>query len=161
MKTDKQESRARLEGAVSPGGAGKVWNCLRNTFESFLKHKMLLLVLFLFFCLFMNGFYYEKSLHTASSTVSLEYEEAAKGQTPSKTRFNIFEIQSAEVMERLIDYAGLRGAIEAEELSKCISVRATHDKKINGKVNFISTSYVIEFTDSDKIRSRTAFWNWT
>ena len=62
-------------------------------------------------------------------------------------RFNVFEIRSPEVMERLIDYAGLDGTITPDELSECVSVKATHDKNISGNVNYISTSYVVRFTN--------------
>lgn len=135
---------------------GKGWISLRKSFQFFFGHKWLTLSLFLALCLIISGYNYIKSLNTASTVVSMEYEEAARGLTPSQTRFNIFEIQSAEVMEKLIDYAGLRGIINAEELSKCVSVGATHSRNVSGNENFISTSYVIEFTKSDKISKRSA-----
>jgi hypothetical protein len=86
----------------------------------------------------------------------LDYEEASKGLTPNQTRFNIFEIQSGEVMERLIDYAGLEGKITPNELSECISVQPTHDKNISDNVNYISTSYTVRFTNNGIIDGRTA-----
>ena len=76
--------------------------------------------------------------------------------TPNQTRFNIFEIQSAEVMERLIEYAGLQGQITPDELSECISVQPTHDKSVSGKSNYISTSYTVSFTNNGTVGERTA-----
>lgn len=135
---------------------GKGWISLRETFKFFWRRRFFVLFSLLLVCIALNGYHYIKSLYTASTIVSLDYEEAAQGLTPSQTRFNIYEIESAEVMERLIDYAGLEGEITPDELAKCISVKATHSKNVSGKVNFISTSYTLEFTNSDKIRRRTA-----
>jgi hypothetical protein len=66
--------------------------------------------------------------------------------------FNIFEIRSDEVMERLIGYAGLEGKITPDELRECVSVQATHDKSVSGSANYISTSFVVRFTKSRAIR---------
>ena len=157
MSTDIRRKWSVPEDFTSaPGGQGKAWLALRKTFEAFRKRKGLVLLLFLIACALLSGFHYVKSLRTASTVVSLEYEEAARGLTPSQTRFNIFEVRSAEVMDRLIDYAGLRGVVTAEELSDCVTVGATHDRNVSGKVNFISTSYQIEFTDNGRIPNRTA-----
>ena len=156
MNTDRQKKWLQPQNTESSGAPGKVWISLRRTFEAFVQHKGLALILFLAICLALNGYHYVGSLRRARTIVSLDYEEAAKGLTPSKTRFNIYEIESAEVMDRLIDYAGLRGVVTADALNKCVSVRATHNRNISGNVNFISTSYVIEFTRSGEIAKRSA-----
>ena len=156
MNRDRQKRWLQPQDMAASGGPGKGWVSLRRTFETFGKHKVLALVLFLAVCLGLNGYHYVNSMRKASTIVSLDYEEAAKGLTPSKTRFNIYEIESAEVMERLIDYAGLQGVVSAGALNKCISVRATHNRNVSGNVNFISTSYVIEFTKSSAIQKRSA-----
>ena len=155
----KEESRRNIiaaQDAVSSGILGRGWPSLRKTFEAFWKKKSLVLILFLLVSAALGIYHYVGNLRTASTIVSLDYEEASKGLTPSKTRFSIFEIRSAEVMERLIDCAGLQGAITPDELSRCISVKPTHDRNISGNVNFISTSYVIGFTLPDSIQQRSA-----
>ena len=111
---------------VSSGFPGRGWNTLRNTLNVFRKRKFLVLASFLIVFLALCGFHYTRNLHTASTILSLDYEEASKGLTPNRTRFNIFEIQSSEVMQRLINYAGLEGKITPDELSECISVQPTH-----------------------------------
>ena len=113
----------------------------------FRKWGVKITALFLGFFLVFCAFHYIANLHTASTVLSLDYEEASKGLTPNGMRFNVFEIRSPEVMERLIDYAGLDGTITPDELSECVSVKATHDKNISGNVNYISTSYVVRFTN--------------
>ncbi len=135
---------------------GKGWISLRGAFAYFWKRRLLVLLSFLIVFVLFCVYFYIQSLHTSSTIVSLDYEEASQGLTPSQTRFNIYEIESVEVMERLIDYAGLQDEITPEELSKCISVNATHSKNVSGKVNFISTSYVIQFTNNSKTQKRCA-----
>ena len=143
-------------GMASSGTSGKGRTSLQNALEVLWKRKFLVLASFLIIFLSLCGFHYYKNLHTASTILSLDYEEASKGLTPSQTRFNIFEIQSGEVMERLIEHAGLEGKITPDELSECISVKATHGKNISGSVNYISTSFVVRFTDNGAIAGKTA-----
>ncbi len=140
----------------SSGISGKVWNGARNALRVFRKRWRVFLAVFLIIILVLCGLHYFISHRTASTILSLDYEEASKGLTPNRTRFNIFEIQSGEVMERLIEYAGLEGEITPEELSECISVQATHDKSISGNVNYISTSFVVSFTVNRSMAGRTA-----
>ncbi len=136
--------------------SGRVLSSMQNAFNVFRKRWYFFLAAFIIICVALCVFNYTRSLHTASTVLSLDYEEASQGMTPNKTRFNIFEIQSGTVMERLIEYAGLEGKITPEELSECISVQATHDKSISGNVNYISTSFVVRFTNSGVIEGRTA-----
>ena len=113
----------------------------------FRKWGVKVIALFLGFFLAFCAFHFIANLHTASTVLSLDYEEAAKGLTPNGMRFNVFEIRSPEVMQRLIDYADLDGKVTPDELSECVSVKATHDKNISGNVNYISTSFVVRFTN--------------
>ena len=150
------EYRSRTAGDMASSGVpGKGWSSMRSALAAFRKRKFLVLAFFLIVFLALCAFHYTKSLHTASTILSLDYEEASKGLTPNRTRFNIFEIQSGEVMERLIGYAGLEGKITPDELSECITVKATHGKNISGSVNYISTSFVVRFTDNGAIAGRT------
>ena len=152
-----EENRLRNVRDASPSRVpGKGWRSLRYTFEVFRKRWVLVLACFLILFLGLCGFHYYRSLHTASTILSLDYEEASRGLTPNRTRFNIFEIQSAEVMQRLIDYAGLEGMITPDKLSECIRVQPTHDKNVSSNVYYISTSYTVSFTDKGTIRGRTA-----
>ena len=129
---------------------------LRRAFEVFRKRKFLVIASFLILFLALCGWQYCENLHTASTVLSLDYEEASQGLAPNQTRFNIYEIRSREVMERLIEYAGLEGRITPDELSRCISVKATHNKSISGSVNYISTSFSISFTSKGSVRERSA-----
>ena len=154
MKEKDEVRTAGITGAARI--TGRVWNGTRNAAGVFRKRWYVFLAAFLVICLVLCGVHWFTSHHTASTVLSLDYEEASKGLTPNQTRFNIFEIQSGKVMERLIEYAGLEGKITPEELSKCISVQATHDKSISGSVNYISTSFVVRFTVNDAMAGRSA-----
>ena len=147
--------RSKTTGASS-GVPGRGWSSLQAAFEAFRKHKILVLVSFLVLSAAICGVHFAGNLHTAGTVLSLDYEEASRGLTPNGTRFNIFEIQSGEVMERLMRSAGLEGKITPDELSRCVSVQATHDKNIRGDVNYISTSFVVRFTEKGDLGGKTA-----
>ena len=156
MQSEILKMKKTAQNTGMSGLLGKGWLSLRKSFQVLWQRKMLVFVLFMFTCLALNGYNYFKSLHTAVTTVSLDYEEASKGLTPSQTRFNIYEVESAEVLEKMINYAGLQGEITVDELAQCIRVNATHNRNVSGKENFISTSYKIQFTNDRKIKRRTA-----
>lgn len=132
------------------------WSSLQKTFAAFWKRKFIVLVSFALVSAALCGCYYLINRRTAATILSLEYEEASRGLTPSQTRFNIFEIQSDEVMELLTEYAGLEGEITPDELRECVSVKATHDRNVSGGTNYISTSFVVKFTTRGAARQKPA-----
>ena len=138
------------------GYPDQIWSGLYRAYMAFRKRKLLVIAFFLILFAALCGWQYIRNLHTASTVLSLDYEEASQGLAPNQTRFNIFEIRSPEVMERLIKYAGLEGRITPDDLSKCISIKATHNKSIRGSVNYISTSFIIRFTSKGPVEKRSA-----
>lgn len=138
------------------GQLGQGWGSLYRAFEAFRRRKLLVIVFFLILFLALCGWQYNNNLRIARTILSLDYEEASQGLAPNRTRFNIYEIRSREVMERLIGYAGLEGETTPDELSKCIGVKATHNKSISGSVNYISTSFVISFTGKGSVWKRSS-----
>ena len=154
MQETKRSKAAR--NAASSGIPGKGWDSLRSAFDAFRRRKMIILASFLLISLALCGWNYIRNLHTAGTVRSLNYEEASEGLTPNRTWFNIYEIRSRDVMERLIRYAGLEGKVTPDELSGCVSVKATNDKNISSSVNYISTSFVVRFTGGSVVRERSA-----
>ena len=138
------------------GRPGKGWDGLYWMIETFQKRKLLIIASFLILFAVLCGLQYMRNLHTARTVLSLDFEEASQGLAPNRTRFNIYDIRSREVMEMLIDYAGLEGETTPDELSKCIGIKATHNKNISGSVNYISTSFVISFTSKSIFEKRSA-----
>ena len=152
-----ETDRLRTAGNEDRSGVpGKGWSSLRRTFEAFRKRKFAVLACFLILALVFCGLHVAAGRRTAGTILSLDYEEASRGLTPNGTRFNIFEIRGGEMMERLIKRAGLEGQTTPEQLSECVSVEPTHDKSVAGGVNYISTSYVVRFTDKGGTGGKTA-----
>ena len=144
----KQKNKLKAPEEMTSNGIMIRWKrSMRAAAGKFRKWGVKVIVLFMGFFLAFCVFHCIGNLHSASTILSLDYEEASKGLTPNGMRFNVFEIRSPEVMERLIDYAELDGKITPDELSECVSVKATHDKNISGNVNYISTSFVVRFTN--------------
>ena len=146
----------RTDRLRTPALSVKGWDSLRRAFEVFRKRKLLVIVSFLIIFLALCACHYIKNLHTASTILSLDYAEASQGLAPNRTRFNIYEIRSREVMEQLIEYAGLQGEITPDELSKCDSIKATHAKNVSSSVNYISTSFIVRFTGKGSVWKRSA-----
>ena len=144
------------EKATSAGIMPRLKHSMSEAAGEFRKRGIKVVALFMGFFLVFCVFHCIGNLHSASTILSLDYEEASKGLTPNGMRFNVYEIRSPEVMERLIDYAGLSGKVTPDELSECVSVKATHDKNISGNVNYISTSFVVRFTNKGFISGTSA-----
>ena len=144
------------EKAASAGIMPRLKRSMSEAAGEFRKRGVKVAALFMVFFLAFCVFHCIGNLYSASTILSLDYEEASKGLTPNGMRFNVFEIRSPEVMERLIDYAELDGKITPDELSECVSVKATHDKNISGNANYISTSFVVRFTNKGFVNSISA-----
>lgn len=68
---------------------------------------------------------YTGSFNKKSVVLSLNYEEASKGQNPNLTRYNVYELKSDRVMERVISNAGLQDVLTPTELSEHIDIAET------------------------------------
>ena len=99
---------------------------------------------------------YFSTLRTSRVTLYLNYAQATEGLNPNETRFNIYELKSPDVMEQALAYAGLSGQYTPQELSDCLSIRATNATSVSGSSNFISTSYKITFKDKLHLRGRSS-----
>ena len=152
---DTNRSNAAVGGASS-GVPGKGWISLRDTFRAFRKRKVPVIVCFLIVSLVLCGVHFLVNLHTAGTVLSLDYEEASKGLAPNGTRLNIYEIRGREVMERLIEKAGLGDEMTPEELSECVGVKATNDKNVSGSMNYISTSFAVRFAGKGAANKKSA-----
>lgn len=69
---------------------------------------------------------YQKKAQKATALIALNYEEAAKGLYPNRTRFNISLLKSDEVLERAIGKAGLTGQITAQDMAEHITALAAN-----------------------------------
>ncbi len=100
---------------------------------------------------------YIGSFNRESVTLSLNYEEASKGQNPNLTRYNIYEFTSENVMERAIGYAGIQDEISPSELAERITVTENSSGKkidpLDSNTYYISTSYTVTYFKTSQIKS--------
>lgn len=88
-------------------------------------------------------------------TLSLNYEEASKGRNPNRTRYNVYEFKSDEVMRMAINYAGLEDVITPEELAANIDIIENNANAIDPQDEtsyYISSSYQIKYTQDRAIK---------
>ncbi len=91
------------------------------------------------------GVHYVNSLNYPRLSIVLNYEEAAKGQNPNKTRFNASEIISPEILEEVIARGGYD--VTAEELRESLVLKSVFDdQEIDTESEYdIATEYQVAF----------------
>ncbi|MBR3737199.1 MAG: hypothetical protein IKN26_00530 [Eubacterium sp.] len=98
-------------------------------------------------------FFVLKSSSSASTDMSLNYEEAAYGLNPNSTRFYVYEIKSPEVVEGMLNYCGIDPeSVDMNNLIDCISVSPTNSKAFSEESLFISTTYRITMKKPSDIK---------
>ncbi len=118
---------------------------VRAAIEWSWRRKAYLAGLFVLFTAVFCWVSYTESMLSTRVTMSLNYEQAAEGQNPNETRFNISEMRQSEVMSNALKYAGLQDVYTPEELATCVSIRPTNR---SGKSSaYVTTSYSITFTN--------------
>lgn len=131
-----------------------LFQCL---FRGYFKHLVLYGLVIVTAMTGTSYYMYQQKKNTATSTLTLNYEEAAKGLYPNSTRFSISLIKSQEVLDRVIDKAGLEG-ITAEELAENITAKGVsiyNGQNSTSDYN-IATSYVITYEKNPEISRMTA-----
>lgn len=130
-------------------------NPIKRTFFITWSNKRNIGIIMLIFILAVTVIFSLCRQETIRVTLSLNYEEASKGQNPNRTRYNVYEFKSDEVMQEAIDYAGLGDIITPEELANNIDIIENNANEIDPKDStsyYISTSYQIKYTQSRKIK---------
>ena len=100
---------------------------------------------------------YVGSFGRKTVVLSLNYEEASKGQNPNLTRYNVFELKSDEVMQRVIEYAGLQDDVTPMELADHIEIEENSSGKtidpLDTNTYYISTSYNVTYRKDKHIKN--------
>lgn len=105
-----------------------------------------------------GGIFLWDSEKTASTQMSLNYEEGAYGLNPNATRFYVYDLKNPEVVKGMLTYSGIDpDTVDLDEVTNCITVRATNTKGISEKTTqdesyFISTTYKISMTRPSQIK---------
>ncbi len=133
----------------------KDMNPIKRTFFIAWSNKKNLGILVVIFVVAATFIFALSKKESVRVTLSLNYEEASKGQNPNRTRYNVYEFKSDEVMERAIQYAGLEDVITPEEMASNIDITENNTKAIDPLDEtsyYISTNYQIKYTQSRKIK---------
>ena len=85
-----------------------------------------------------------QSDNTATTEMSLNYEESANGLNPNSTRFNAYELASPTVVEGMLWYCGIDpNDVDLNEVINSISIHPMNAKSFSEDNLYISTSYRI------------------
>ena len=119
-----------------------------------IKTIVVLMCVFVFISLIVT---YTGSFNKKSVVLSLNYEEASKGQNPNLTRYNVYELKSDRVMERVISNAGLQDVLTPTELSEHIDIAENSSGKTidpnDSSTYYISTSYTVSYRMNREIEN--------
>lgn len=119
-----------------------------------IKTIVVLMCVFVFISLIVT---YTGSFNKKSVVLSLNYEEASKGQNPNLTRYNVYELKSDRVMERVISNAGLQDVLTPTELSEHIDISENSSGKTidpnDSSTYYISTSYTVSYRMNREIKN--------
>ena len=119
-----------------------------------IKTIVILMCVFVFISLIVT---YTGSFNKKSVVLSLNYEEASKGQNPNLTRYNVYELKSDRVMERVISNAGLQDVLTPTELSEHIDIAENSSGKTidpnDSSTYYISTSYTVSYRMNREIKN--------
>lgn len=82
---------------------------------------------------------------SATTTMSLNYEESVTGKTPNGARFSESEFLTQEYLEAILQATGLQDDLTTSELADCISISPTNSRLVTGENDYyISSSYHID-----------------
>ncbi|MDD3333909.1 MAG: hypothetical protein PHI98_00185 [Eubacteriales bacterium] len=102
------------------------------------KYFIRLTLITMALCVLLCGASYMRNKDTAMVRISLNYEEANKGMAPNKTRLNMYEVISEDLLSSVIDSSDF-GDITPHELRNHLSLRSSG----SGIGDYISTEYIL------------------
>ena len=133
-------------------------NRTRKTLIVLFRFKTQILLILLAALILAGGYFFWKSENTATTQMSLNYEESAYGLNPNATRFYVYDIKDPEVVRGMLTYSGIDpDKVDLDEVTDCITVRATNTKAISDNTiqdesYFISTTYKITLKKPSQIK---------
>ncbi len=117
-----------------------------------LRGAIVFLILLVLVC--AAGIFAAMNAGESSAQMNLNYEESAKGLNPNSTRFNIYEIKSPEVVEKMLYYCGIEPEdVDMDNLIDSITVKPTNSKGFNSDDYYIATSYKISLKKPADIKT--------
>ncbi len=128
-------------------------SCARKTLIACLKLRTPICILLVVATVMAGTYFFIKSDNTATTEMSLNYEQSANGLNPNSTRFNAYDIASHEVVERMLTYSGIDPeTVDINSIVNGISIRPTNAKSFSKDDYFISTSFQITLKKPSSIK---------
>lgn len=125
----------------------------KKTVIGFLKLRYITLFSVLLIILCAGRFFASHNDSSASAIMSLNYEESAKGLNPNSTRFNVYEIKSPEVVEKMLYYCGIDSeSVDLDKVIDSITINPTNSKNFKVDDYYITTSYRITVKKNSSIK---------
>ena len=129
----------------------------RQSLVALLKLKVPIIILVVVSLILASTYFLIKSNNTAYTEMSLNFEESAYGLNPNSTRFNVYDIESPEVVKNTLTYCGVDPeSVDINEIINCISVSPTNARAFSEDNLFISTTYKITLKQPKSLRNVSA-----
>lgn len=126
---------------------------IKKALIGFFKLRIVICITALFIMLCAACVFAIQNDGEASAEMSLNYEESAKGLNPNSTRFNIYELKSPEVVEKMLYYCGIDPSdVDMDKLIDSISIKPTSSKGFKSEEYYIATSYKISIKKPKEIK---------
>ena len=126
---------------------------LKKTWIGLFKLRYVILFSVLLVVLCAGHFFASQNDRESSAIMSLNYEEGAKGLNPNSTRFNVYEIKSPEVVEKMLYYCGIDSEkIDLDKVIDSITISPTNSKGFKIDDYYIATSYRITVKKNPQIK---------
>ena len=115
----------------------------RKLMQVFIRRWFILFLVGLSVVLVCGLYFFFQNDQEATAVLSLNYEQSTQGLTPNGARFSISELRSEQVAQRAIEYAGLDGYIDPQDLIDCIQIGTYTDRGYYYDDTYIATSFYI------------------
>lgn len=126
---------------------------IRKTLIALYKLKVPVVIFLAVMLALSGGYFLFSNNNTATTEMSLNYEESAYGLNPNSTRFNVYDILSQEVVEKMLSYSGIDPkSVDLNSVINGISIRPTNRKAFSENDLFITTTYRITLTKPKEIK---------
>ena len=125
----------------------------RKALIAMFKLKTPICVLLIVAVVLSGAYFVWDSQNSASTQMSLNYEEGAYGLNPNSTRFYVYDIERTEVVENMLSYCGIDPeSVDLDEVISCISVRPVNAKAFSEESLFITTTYKISMNKPKSVK---------
>ena len=125
----------------------------RKALIAMLKLRTPICILLVVAVVFSGAYFVWNSQNSASTQMSLNYEEGAYGLNPNSTRFYVYDIEKPEVVSNMLSYCGIDPeSVDINSIIDCITVRPVNSKSFSEERLFITTTYKISMKKPSAVK---------